>query len=498
MPLLEVANLSKHYSGVAALKDVTLSADAGEIHAIIGANGAGKSTLMNLLSGVTPPSGGTISLAGEAVRFSSPQAAQAAGVATVYQEFSLVPQLSVARNIFLGREPRNRFGLIDRTRLEADTRALLARFSIMLDPSAEVNSLSVAQQQMVEIARALTYASRILILDEPTAVLSLAEQENLFSIMRRLRAGGLLILFVSHRLEEVLSIADRITIIRDGRKIETRAAAGMTIADIVSLMIGLTQKAPPPPRPVAPDAERYAIEYTTSQGAQRIGIRRGEIVGLAGLVGAGRTTFARALAGNPIPGAAVAADIHGAAFSLRTPHDAMRSGVVYLTEDRKRDGIFGGLDLVANATAAALPEMSRFGIRNHRAEVLRSREMLERLRLVASGLNVPIAKLSGGNQQKVVLARALLTRPQLLICDEPTRGVDVGAKAEIHDILRELAAQGTAVLVVSSESEELLALSHRILVMHDRRFVAEMPVDQASELDILLAASGGTPAKEFS
>jgi ABC-type sugar transport system ATPase subunit len=497
MPLLEVSNLSKQYSGVAALKDVTLCADAGEIHAIIGANGAGKSTLMNLLSGVTPPSGGTISLAGELVRFSSPQAAQAAGVATVYQEFSLVPQLSVARNVFLGREPRNRFGLIDRARLEADTRALLERFSIQLDPSVEVSSLSVAQQQMVEIARALTYASRILILDEPTAVLSIAEQENLFSIMRRLRDDGLLILFVSHRLQEVLIISDRITVIRDGRKIDTRPAAGMTIADIVSLMIGRSQETPPPPRFPAADAERYTIDYTTDLGSQRIEIRRGEIVGLAGLVGAGRTTFARALTGNPVPGAAVVAEIGGAPLSLKSPHGAMRSGVVYLSEDRKRDGIFGGLDLVANATAATLPDIARFGIRDRKAEVLRSRDMLERLRLVAASLDVPIATLSGGNQQKVVLARALLGKPRLLICDEPTRGVDVGAKAEIHDILRELASQGAAILVVSSESEELLALSHRILVMHDRRFVAEMPVGRASELDILLAASGGIPAMEF-
>ncbi|WP_412050162.1 sugar ABC transporter ATP-binding protein [Hoeflea sp. Naph1] len=498
MPMLEVTNLSKQYSGVAALTDVTFAAEAGEIHAIIGANGAGKSTLMNLLSGVTPPSGGSIMLAGESVRFASPQAAQAAGVATVYQEFSLVPQLSVARNIFLGREPRTRLGLIDPARLTADTQALLERFSIELDPSAEVSSLSVAQQQMVEIARALTYASRILILDEPTAVLSLTEQKNLFAIMRRLRTDGLLILFVSHRLEEVLSISDRITVIRDGRKIDTRPTPGLTIADIVSLMIGRTQNATPAPHFAPEDAERYTIDYTTSRGAQRIDIRRGEILGLAGLVGAGRTSFARALAGNPGPGVTVEARIDGAPLSLKTPHEAMRSGVVYLTEDRKRDGIFASLDLVANATAAALPGIARCGIRNHRAELARSRAMLEQLRLVASGLTIPISKLSGGNQQKVVLARALLTRPQLLICDEPTRGVDVGAKSEIHDILRALAAQGTAVLVISSESEELLALSHRILTMHDRRFVAEMPIDQASELDILLAASGGTPAKEFS
>tara|TARA_R110002020_G_scaffold50818_1_gene143835 strand:+ start:9782 stop:11278 length:1497 start_codon:yes stop_codon:yes gene_type:complete len=498
MPLIEVSNLSKWYSGVAALRDVTFSADAGEIHAIIGANGAGKSTLMNLLSGVTQPSGGTISLDGKVVRFSSPQAAQAAGIATVYQEFSLVPQLSIARNIFLGREPRTWLGLIDRRRLVSDTRDLLERYSIALDPSAEVGSLSVAQQQMVEIARALTYASRVLILDEPTAVLSLTEQENLFAIMRGLRDSGLLILFVSHRLEEVRRISDRMTVFRDGRNIDTRPTPGMTIADIVQLMIGRMQSAPPAPHLAPPDAERYTIDYATGQGVQRIDIRRGEILGIAGLVGAGRTTFARALAGNPVPGASVVAQLNGVALALGTPQEAIRSGIVYLTEDRKRDGIFAGLDLVANTTASALPDLAWRGIRNRRAERVRSRAMLERLQLVAASLDLPISKLSGGNQQKVVLARALLTRPQLLICDEPTRGVDVGAKAEIYDLLRGIAAEGAAILVISSETEELLALSHRILTMHNRRFVAEMPVDQANENDILLAASGGTPAKEFS
>ncbi|KGF70432.1 hypothetical protein LL06_05725 [Hoeflea sp. BAL378] len=498
MPLIEVSNLSKRYSGVAALRDVTFSAESGEIHAIIGANGAGKSTLMNLLSGVTQPSGGTISLDGKAVRFSSPQAAQAAGIATVYQEFSLVPQLSVARNIFLGREPRSRFGLLDRARLAADTRDLLERYSIALDPAQEVGSLSVAEQQMVEIARALTYASRVLILDEPTAVLSLTEQENLFSIMRRLRDSGLLILFVSHRLEEVRRISDRMTVFRDGRNMDTRPTPGMTIADVVQLMIGRTQSVPPAPHLVPPDAERYTIDYATGQGVQRIDIRRGEILGIAGLVGAGRTTFARALAGNPVPGASVVAQVNGAALALGTPQEAIRSGIVYLTEDRKRDGIFAGLDLVANTTASALSDLAWRGIRNRRTERVRSRAMLERLQLVAASLDLPIGKLSGGNQQKVVLARALLTRPQLLICDEPTRGVDVGAKAEIYDLLCGIAAEGAAILVISSETEELLALSHRILTMHNRRFVAEMPVDQANENDILLAASGGTPAKEFS
>nr|WP_255561794.1 sugar ABC transporter ATP-binding protein [Pseudohoeflea sp. DP4N28-3] len=490
--------MSKRYSGVAALSDVSLSATAGEIHAIVGANGAGKSTLMNLISGTVSPSSGSISLDGKNVRFANPQAAQSMGIATVYQEFSLVPQLSVARNVFLGREPRNRFGLIDPARLMADTRALLSKYKIELDPAAEVESLSVAQQQMVEIARALTYASRVLILDEPTAVLSLREQENLFSIMRRLRDDNLLILFVSHRLEEILNIADRITVFRDGRKIETLAAAGSSISEIVNRMTGRERALPKQPAPVQENAESYTIEYKSSGDPQTIRIRCGEIVGIAGLVGAGRTGFARSLAGLSGRNGAVRIERDGKTLSLKSPRQAMREGVVYLTEDRKRDGIFSGLDLVANATAAALPDLAQGGIRNRRAERDRAASMLERLHLVAASLSLPISKLSGGNQQKVVMARALLTHPKLLICDEPTRGVDVGGKAEIHDILRGLAAQGTAVLVISSEIEELLSLSHRILTMRDRRFVAEMPARQTSEKDILMAASGAAPAKETS
>jgi ABC-type sugar transport system ATPase subunit len=296
-PLIETRGLAKRYPGVMALKGVDFSAEAGEIHALVGANGAGKSSLMNLLSGATSPSAGEILLAGEPVQFSSPAAALEQGIATVYQEFSLVPQLSVSRNVFLGREPRGRFGLIDQGRLAAETRTLLDRFSLGLDPKIEVSRLSVAEQQLVEIAKALSFAGRVLILDEPTAVLSLSEQSNLFTIMRKLRADGLLILYVSHRLEEVLAIADRITVLRDGKKVATRAVAGLAMADLVEMMIGSPTASSRDGITVSADAPEYVATYRTADSTGRLAIRAGEILGLAGLVGAGRTTFARALAG---------------------------------------------------------------------------------------------------------------------------------------------------------------------------------------------------------
>lgn len=498
MPLLEVRNLHKHYPGVAALQGVDFSGDAGEIHAIVGANGAGKSTLMNLISGVTAPTGGEILLDGAAVRLTSPLAAQAAGIATVYQEFSLVPQLSVARNIFLGREPRGALGLVDEARLNADAAQLLLRFNIALDPRIEVSELSVAEQQLVEIVRALSFEARILILDEPTAVLSLSEQDNLFAIMRQLRGEGMLILYVSHRLEEVLAIADRVTVMRDGSKVGTRPIADLSMDSLVHMMIGESRRSTPQRSAVPTDAPCFDIAYTTADGTQAITVQRGEILGLAGLVGAGRTTFARALVGAGGRTASARITVNGTALNNRTPEAAMRGGVVYLTEDRKRDGIFAGIDIIGNATAAALPLLGRLGLRNRGSEREKSQSILHRLRLVAASLDTPIGKLSGGNQQKVVLGRALMMAPKLLVIDEPTRGVDVGAKAEIHDLLRELAMQGTAMIVISSEIDELLGLAHRIVVMSDRRFVAKMPVEAASEAAILTAAAGGTMTKEDS
>jgi len=493
-PLLTVKGLAKRFPGVVALAGVDLSADAGEVHALVGANGAGKSTLMNLISGAQSPSDGEIYIDGKATRLGDPAAAQDLGIATVYQEFSLVPQLSVARNIFLGREPKGALGLIDRNRLMADTRALLDRFSLKLDAEAEVGALSVAEQQLVEIARALSLKARILVPDEPTAVLSLAEQDNLFAIIRRLKSQGMLVLYVSHHLREVLAIADRVSVLRDGRKVATREVKGLTLPELVELMIGrsgaYTRMAGNGDG--AMDHPSFRITYHADGEESGLAVQGGEIVGLAGLVGSGRTTFARALGGSRHDTAAVDIDFDGRMLNISSPAEAISHGIVYLTEDRKRDGLFSGLDIIANATAAALPALRRGPFRDARQERKRAGDMLERLQLVAASLDAPVVKLSGGNQQKVLIARALLTAPKMLVCDEPTRGVDVGAKAEIHQMLRRLASTGVAILVISSVIEELLAVADRIVVMHQRRFVAEMPAEAADEAKILLAASGGS------
>ncbi|WP_315927626.1 sugar ABC transporter ATP-binding protein [Mesorhizobium sp. SP-1A] len=490
-PLLSVQGITKRYPGVVALEGVDFTAQAGEIHALVGANGAGKSTLMNILSGAIVPTEGAMSIGGKTVRFSSPADAKAAGVSTVYQEFSLVPQLSVARNIYLGREPLNAWGAVDEKKLLQSTKELFDKHQIDLNPRSEVCDLTVAQQQMVEIARALSVSSRILILDEPSAVLSLAEQEKLFKIMRALKEAGVLILYVSHRLEEIIAMADRLTVLRNGKLVATHTVAGLKVSDIVKMMVGGEVERSYPRGNKVADAKRYEITYRTGRGESQLTLHAGEVVGLAGLVGAGRTTFARALAGSKMSNASVQLRVDGATRSFVSPEEALKSGIVYLTEDRKRDGIFANLGLVTNASASSLPSVSAFGFMKPRQERKSAGDVLKRLRLVARDLQVPISTLSGGNQQKVLFGRAILAMPKLLICDEPTRGVDVGAKAEIHAILHEMADRGCAVLIISSEVDELMVTSSRIVVMRDYRFLQEFDASAATERMILEVASSG-------
>ncbi|MDC7987699.1 sugar ABC transporter ATP-binding protein [Rhodoplanes sp. TEM] len=489
MALLETEGLSKSFAGVPVLSGVDFAAEAGEVHALVGANGAGKSTFLNIVSGSLAPSAGVIRLAGAAVRFATPQQAHRAGVSIVHQEFSLAPLLDVATNVFLGREPRTRLGLVDRARMRHDAAALLDTHGFRLDPDAPVAGLSVAEQQLVEIARALSFEAQVLILDEPTAALSPPEQQRLFAVIERLKAVGVAILYVSHRLDEVFRIADRVTVLRNGIRVATRRVADLDHAGLVSLMLGEAAAAAAPPPRATPGSVRLAATYRAGEATSSIVVRAGEIVGLAGFVGAGRTHLARALAGRARSNE-IEMTIDGKAVDRRSAGAALRHGVVYVTEDRKRDGLFVPLGVLANTTAGALDRVSRFGLLQAGREQKLGGDMLARLRLAAPSLAAPVNHLSGGNQQKAVFARALLAEPRVLICDEPTRGVDVGAKAQIHDLLVELAGRGLAVLVVSSEFAELLAVADRILVMRDRAVVAAFARGTVDEPTLFRAASG--------
>jgi ABC-type sugar transport system ATPase subunit len=487
-PLLEVCGIGKSFPGVDALKEVDFAAARGEVHALVGANGAGKSTLIGILSGIYPPSIGTIRLSGRDVAFRSPRQAREAGISTVYQELTVLPNLSVAENVFLGREPKIGWGVVDISRLEDDARQLFERYGLAFDPRAMTGQLSIGQQQIVELARALSSASQVLILDELTAALSTAEQTMLFDIVNRLKLAGLLIIYVSHRLEEVFALADRVTVLRDGRRITTQSVPTLSQRELIRLIVGhnVSERFDLPAVPAG--AALLEATIATVSGSTKFSVRRGEILGLAGVLGSGRTHLARALAGLE-PQSRAVARIGNKRVALSSPKIAIAHGIVYLTEDRKTDGLFGNMSVLANATAGALRQFTRSGIIRSKLERRVASQMLERLQLVARSLDAPVRVLSGGNQQKTLFARALLCRPQILICDEPTRGVDVGAKEQIYRILLDLARRGIAVIIISSELKELLAICHRLLIVRDGSVYEELE-PSISEHELATIAAG--------
>jgi ABC-type sugar transport system ATPase subunit len=502
MAVLEALHLNKDYAGVPALSDACLSAEAGEVHALVGANGAGKSTLIKILSGALRPLSGSIRLNGRPVQFNSPADAQRVGIIAVYQELTLLPQLTVAQNIVLGREP-TRYGLVDHSASIAYASGLLERTGFALDPRARTGALSVAEQQQVEIARALSLNSRVLILDEPTAVLSLPEQEKLFTIVRRLKAEGVAILFISHRMEEIYYLCDRATVFRDGRIIRTDAVSELEESDLIEAMVGHklvsavagrrqesgSEAGSEPKSGKAKFEPLLEVLFSHAERSHQLTLERGEILGIAGFVGSGRTSLARAIIGcdHAMP---VDVRLDGKAITIGSPAVAACHGLVYITEDRKREGLFGCLSVLANVSAGSLNKVSYGGVINARAERRTGGEILSQLRLKARSLDTGVASLSGGNQQKVVFARALLQQPRVLICDEPTRGVDVGAKEEIYQLLFTLAARGIGIMVISSEFSELLRLSDRIMVMRDGGFTGRFDRADAEERGLLAAASG--------
>ncbi len=477
--LVRMTSIDKHFPGVHALKRAQFDLQPGEVHALMGENGAGKSTMMKVLSGIYTPDAGTVEVEGKAVTISGPRAAQALGIGIIHQELALMPDLTVAQNIFIGREPRGRFGMLDEARLNADASALFAEMRVPMDPGAEVRGLTIARQQMVEIAKALSFRSRILIMDEPTAALNDAETAELFAIIRRLRETGVGVVYISHKMDEIKRISDRVTVMRDGAYIGTVQAADTPIETIISMMVGrdLDQMHVDIPDLSAAPVALEVRGLTRGRMVRDVSfaLKRGEILGFAGLMGAGRTEVARVIFGAD---AREAGDIlvHGKPARIRTPQDAVAAGICYLSEDRKHFGLALGLDVRANVGMASLPRFSdRFGRVDDAALGRVAREYIASLAIRTPSERQEVRLLSGGNQQKVVIAKWLLRNCDILIFDEPTRGIDVGAKAEIYRLLQTLAAEGKAIIVISSELPEVLRLSHRIAVMCEGRLTGFLP-----------------------
>ena len=489
-PLLEMRGIDKSFPGVHALDHVDFSLRAGEIHCLVGENGAGKSTLMKVLMGVHRPDSGQILLDGRPVTIDYPHQALELGISMVFQELNLVPVLSVAENVFLGVEPLlfGPLGVVDWRTLRRRTAEVIERFGFPIEPGAVVSRLSRAKQQLVEITKALVGQSRIVIMDEPTASLSLEETEQLFQILRRLRDEGVAIVYISHRLEELRQIGDRVTVMRDGRKVFTGQIATTTLDEMIRHMVGrkLTDMYPKETVPVG--RERLRVENLTAHGGRvrdvSFSVRAGEIVGIAGLVGAGRTELAEALFGVvPLEGGRIIVD--GTERHFRSPRDAIRAGLALLTEDRKRTGLLLSQPVAHNITLAGLGRLLRLFHLPLGAERRAASEYVQRLDIRTPSLRQIALRLSGGNQQKVVIAKWLFAQAQILIFDEPTLGIDVGAKVEVYRLLGELARQGAAIIMVSSELPELLAMSDTLLAMRQGTITATLDPRKTTQEEVL-------------
>jgi ABC-type sugar transport system ATPase subunit len=490
--LLEMRDISKNFPGVRALSQVTFTVRRGEIVCLLGENGAGKSTLMKVLTGVLPEYEGTILLEGEAVRFKTTREAFEHGVSIVFQEFNLCPNLSAMENLFLGNEVRAGWGFLSYRQTRRKAQTAFQNLRIAIDPEALVKDLGVAQQQMIEVAKALSHHTRILIMDEPTSALADAEIRNLFDIMRDLKSRGISIVFISHKLREVLEISDRVVCLKDGEnsgEVETKSA---TEDGLVAMMVGREMDRLYARRRGAPSPE-VALEVRDLCGPPMIDrvsfqIRKGEIVGLAGLIGAGRTELARLLIGAEKKSSGTII-LNGERATIRHPSDAVANGIAYASEDRKTQGLVLPMTVRENTTMSVHRRIrNRWGF----ISVAKEREItdthIDKLQIKVAGREQVARNLSGGNQQKVVLAKCLAVQPHVLILDEPTRGIDVGAKAEVHKIIADLADEGVAILMISSELPELLHVCDRLLVMHEGRLTADLPRDQANEETIMKAA----------
>ncbi|MEO5795099.1 MAG: sugar ABC transporter ATP-binding protein [Rhodoferax sp.] len=494
--LISITHLTKSFPGVKALNGCQFELAPGEVHALMGENGAGKSTLMKVLAGVYTKDAGEIHLDGKAVEIPTPRAAQALGIGIIHQELNLMNHLSAAQNIFIGREPMGRFGLfVDQQKMVVDTQAIFDRLHLQLDPRVEVGELTVAKQQMVEIAKALSFDSRVLIMDEPTAALNNAEIEDLFRIIRQLKSQGVGIVYISHKMDELKVISDRVTVMRDGETIGTVPTATTSMDTIIAMMVGRALEVH---QPVAyahtDDSDTVMLEVKGLNRGRSIknvsfNVRKGEILGFAGLMGAGRTEVARAIFGADARDAGEIR-IKGQAVNIQTPSDAVKFGIGYLSEDRKRYGLATGMDVQSNILLANLKNFVSLGFWLKRGDI----ETVAQKYVTQLGIKTPsifqrAGLLSGGNQQKIVIAKWLLRDCEVLFFDEPTRGIDVGAKSEIYKLLHALAEQGRAIVMISSELPEVLRMSHRIVVMCEGRITGELSAAEATQEKIMQLAT---------
>ena len=498
-PRAELRGISKRFAATQALDDVSFDLRPGEVHALVGENGAGKSTLVKILAGIHQPDSGTIWLDGEQTQIHGPAQSRALGIAVVHQEPRLFPDLTVAENVVIGHAPSGRLGAIDWGGTRRAAQALFRELDVQFDVDTPVRGLSMADQQLIEIAKSLSVEARVLILDEPTASLSAHEVERLFTIVRRLRDRGVAILFVSHRLDEVFQLCDRATVLRDGRHVITTATSELTTADLVRHMVGRAVSLFPKLESPVGDV-LLEVEDLTRVGAFRdvgFSVRAGEIVGFAGLVGAGRTEVARVLFGIDQRDAGEIR-LGGTSVSFASPSAAMQAGIAYLPEDRHQEGLVLDFTIAQNVTLPILRRLfPRLLIRSSTERKV-AHDYTERFNVRMTGVDQLVGALSGGNQQKVVLAKWLASKPKVLILDEPTRGIDIGAKVEVHRIISELAASGLGIILISSDLPEVLAMSDRILVLHEGRITAEIPRDRATEERVMFAATGSADGGDAS
>lgn len=497
-PILELKNVTKRYPGVIALDDVSLSIKEGEVHALIGENGAGKSTLVKCCSGAIKPSEGSIKLNGEIFTELSPELSEKKGLAVIYQEFNLINELTVAENVFLGRAIRKNGIFLDMKAMIEETRKIFKQLHIDINPNEVVKNLTVGYQQMVEIAKALSLNAKIIFMDEPSASLTTTEVQDLFRVVEKLKSNGVTIIYISHRLEEVFQLCDRITVLRDGHSIETLNVKDTNQRKLIELMVGreFTETFPPKSNCIKDDVV-LDVKNLTGNGVKDISfqVKRGEILGFGGLIGAGRTEMAELLFGvEPYSSGDIV--LNSNKLNTKNPEVVINQGVAYVSEDRKQKGALLDIDIRENIAISILKKISKFSIVNEKKEDILANQYMEQLSIKAPSFKQKVKNLSGGNQQKVVLGKCLAPKPDLIILDEPTRGIDVGAKYEIYKLIMEMVEEGKGVILISSEMEELMGISDRILVLSGGKITGELMRDEFSQEKILEYASLNLGEKE--